>query len=138
MTRYSNPHGLQNGMNLSTAKDILTLSIAAAKNNNFRNVMNAQTHRYYLYRVEESGTVREPKHWDNTNILLAEGWQGIKTGQTNAAGGCLSSLKNGIFIVILNCPDSSTRFRETKRLYNWYIEQGKQLRSTLCSSTDSF
>ena len=25
-SRFSNPHGLQNGMNLSTAKDIVTLS----------------------------------------------------------------------------------------------------------------
>ena len=30
------------------------------------------------------------------------GWQGLKTGQTPAAGCCLASVKNGIFIVLLN------------------------------------
>jgi len=40
MTRFSNPHGLQNAMNISTAKDILTLSIYCSKNKNFRKIMN--------------------------------------------------------------------------------------------------
>jgi len=31
-TRFSNPHGLQNAMNTSSAKDIIKLSIAASKN----------------------------------------------------------------------------------------------------------
>jgi D-alanyl-D-alanine carboxypeptidase len=74
MTRYSNPHGLQNAMNLSTAKDILTLSVEAAKNREFKRVMNARIHRYYLYRVEESRTMRELKMWENKNVLLGEGW----------------------------------------------------------------
>lgn len=44
--------------------------------------------------------------WINTNILLKKGWEGVKTGQTGAAGSCLSSLKDGIFIVVLNCKDN--------------------------------
>lgn len=40
MSRFSNPHGLQNAMNTSTAKDILTLSMYASKNNKFKEIMN--------------------------------------------------------------------------------------------------
>jgi hypothetical protein len=42
------------------------------------------------------------KRWYNTNVLLRKGWEGIKTGQTISAGCCLSSLKDEIYIVVLN------------------------------------
>ena len=35
-TRFSNPHGLQNAFNTSTAKDILTLAMYASENKTFR------------------------------------------------------------------------------------------------------
>jgi hypothetical protein len=43
------------------------------------------------------------KRWKNTNKLLNKGWEGVKTGMTIPAGGCLASLKKGIIIVVLNC-----------------------------------
>lgn len=46
-TTFSNPHGLQNAMNTSSPKDILTLSMYASKNQYFRKIMNADTVRYY-------------------------------------------------------------------------------------------
>ena len=50
------------------------------------------------------------RSWWNTNVLLKKGWEGIKTGQTGAAGSCLASVKKGIFIVVLNCKDNEARF----------------------------
>lgn len=58
--------------------------------------------------------------WRNTNKLLMEGWEGIKTGQTNNAGACLSSTREGVFIVVLNSENSEKRFEDTVNLYNWY------------------
>jgi D-alanyl-D-alanine carboxypeptidase len=136
-TRFSNPHGLQNAMNISTAKDVLTLSIHASKNTKFRKIMNTESHRCYQYH-DESRIQKDLKIWENTNILLKEGWEGIKTGQTVTAGNCLASLKDGVYIVVLNCPDSSKRFTETKRLFNWYSEKMHELTSTLNSSSESF
>lgn len=52
--------------------------------------------------------------------MLSEGWQGIKTGQTNNAGACLSSVKNGVFIVVLNSLNCDKRFDDTVALYDWY------------------
>jgi D-alanyl-D-alanine carboxypeptidase len=46
----------------------------------------------------------------NTNLLLKDGWEGVKTGQTTAAGNCLASVKDSIYIVVLNCPDHLKRF----------------------------
>ena len=45
-TRFSNPHGLQNALNISSAKDILTLSVYASQNPFFRKVMNKEMKRY--------------------------------------------------------------------------------------------
>jgi D-alanyl-D-alanine carboxypeptidase len=42
---------------------------------------------------------------------LKKEFEGVKTGQTITAGNCLSSLKNGIFIVVLNCKTNEGRFK---------------------------
>lgn len=65
------------------------------------------------------------KRWWNTNKLLEKDWEGVKTGQTTSAGGCLASLKNGIFIVVLNSSNSDTRFSDTEQIYRWYTELKK-------------
>ena len=46
LTRFSNPHGLQNAMNVSSAKDIMLLSVYASQNRTFRQVMNKDMKRY--------------------------------------------------------------------------------------------
>ena len=48
-TRFSNPHGLQNALNISTAKDILTLAMYAAEDKVFREIMSTDVHRCYNY-----------------------------------------------------------------------------------------
>lgn len=53
------------------------------------------------------------KRWKNTNRLIDYGWEGVKTGHTNSAGCCLASLKNGIFIIVLNSSTTDTRFDDT-------------------------
>jgi D-alanyl-D-alanine carboxypeptidase len=55
--------------------------------------------------------------------LLLKGWSGVKTGQTGAAGGCLCSLKEGIFIIVLNSESAETRFTDIEKIFNWYKEQ---------------
>lgn len=39
---FSNPHGLANAMNISSAKDILKLSIFACKNKQFKKIANSR------------------------------------------------------------------------------------------------
>lgn len=90
-TGFSNPHGLPNALNTSSAKDIIKLSRYCAKNKLFKEIMNSQTYPYSLFQ--------EPEHleltgvWKNTNRLLERGWEGVKTGYTISAGNCLASIK---------------------------------------------
>ena len=61
----------------------------------------------YKFRIEINPKLkygkRIKKTWWNTNNLLKKGWEGVTTGQTLPAGNCLSSLKDDVFIVVLNC-----------------------------------
>lgn len=54
LTQFSNPHGLQNAMNVSCPKDLIKLSCYAAKNSTFRRIMNTQSHKYEYIQVVDS------------------------------------------------------------------------------------
>lgn len=91
-TWFSNPHGLANAFNTSSARDMVILSRFAAKKSIFRNLMNAKEYRYKVYEDDEGHMIRYGL-WKNTNRLLHKGWEGVKTGITQAAGSCLASLR---------------------------------------------
>lgn len=63
--------------------------------------------------------------WKNTNTMLKSypGTIGGKTGWTGAAGGCLVAVvkRNGhtLISIILNSPNETTRFTDSKALLNW-------------------
>ena len=65
-------------------------------------------------------TVYCTKVWTNTNKLLGLGWEGVKTGNTNPAGSCLASFRDGLFIVVLNSASREARFDDTVMLWEWY------------------
>lgn len=119
-TYYSNPHGLCDKMNRSTAGDIAKLVAHAMKNPLFRQVVKQQT--YSCVIEQRDGTNREAT-WENTNKLLAEGWEGAKTGITSAAGPCFSGYVNvdgkSYIVVVLGCESMDARWGECKRLVNW-------------------
>ena len=45
-SKFSNPHGLQNAMNISTPKDIISLCLYSTANKYFREIMNSENYRY--------------------------------------------------------------------------------------------
>jgi D-alanyl-D-alanine carboxypeptidase len=100
-TVFRNPHGLANILNVSSAKDMLTLSKYCYDNKKFREIMNKEEYKANFYE-DDMEKVHCCKKWVNTNKLLSMGWEGIKTGQTQPAGACLASVKDGIFIIVLN------------------------------------
>ena len=89
-----------NALNLSSAKDMLTLSIYACRNKAFKKI--ASTREHFCSTFADDGH-KAVKRWENTNKLLERGWEGVKTGLTPSAGSCLSSVKDGLYIVVLNC-----------------------------------
>jgi len=59
---------------------------------------------------EEGVQAKGTRTWKNTNRLIDAGWEGMKTGHTPSAGCCLASLKDGVFIVVLNSSSIENRF----------------------------
>ncbi|HEY1186305.1 MAG TPA: serine hydrolase [Gemmata sp.] len=118
-TKYLDPHGL--GLNVASPRDLATLAFTAMKDETFARCV--QTRRHKCTVTDKDGKKREVT-WTNTNRLLEmEGYEGIKTGTTTAAGSCLVSCgtHNGdrVFVVVLGCTSNDSRYTDTRNLYRW-------------------
>ncbi|MBL8793821.1 MAG: D-alanyl-D-alanine carboxypeptidase [Planctomycetia bacterium] len=118
-TKYFDPHG--NGKNHASARDLLTLTWNARQNARFREYV--QTRRHQCEATDDQGGKRAVT-WDNTNRLLGiEGYDGVKTGTTGAAGSCLvSSGHRGddhLLIVVLGATSNDSRYLDTRNLFRW-------------------
>ena len=118
-TVFTNPHGLSNILNVSSAKDMVVLSKYCWDNKIFREIVGCEQYKTYFYQ-DDMANIYCTKVWSNTNKLLGLGWEGLKTGITNPAGSCLASVREGIFIVVLNCANREARFNDTLMLWEWH------------------
>jgi D-alanyl-D-alanine carboxypeptidase len=74
-TSFSNPHGMTTSVNLSSAKDMLLLSIYCYKNPLFMKISSAKTYAAGLLEVQDDPEERAAMfEWHNTNKLLEQGW----------------------------------------------------------------
>lgn len=121
-TRYSNPHGLTEAQHRSSVQDQFRLVSAALKRPLFREVVCTR-HRTCV--VSGPGGYQREVVWTNTNRLLNhEGFQGVKTGTTSAAGACLVTLdvREGreAVAVVFGATSSDARYVDTRNLLRWY------------------
>ncbi len=125
-TAYRQPYG-DGGTDAdrtTTARDLVTLAIAAMKDPLFRQVVGTQKHSAAV----TSGTTKPLKRtvtWENSNKLLKlGGYDGVKTGMTNLAGYCLvaSGEQNGVrlIVVVLGAPTEDVRYAEARNLFRWW------------------
>ncbi len=124
-THYTNPHGLSNPEHLISAADLLRLSAVAMKHPLFRKIVAT---RQFGCQVKSSSGYARNLRWKNTNQLLAvDGYQGIKTGTTSAAGACLVSMGNNsgedLIVVVLGAQSSAARYADTRNLFRWAWSQ---------------
>lgn len=121
-TKFSNPHGLSDKANRSTANDLGRIAYTALKNQSIEKIVS--TERYEGLVTKKNGEVRRPV-WTNTNKLLQKGFSGVKTGTTPTAGFCLSSLlrRNDecIIITVLNAKTTEHRWLESEQLAYWAL-----------------
>jgi D-alanyl-D-alanine carboxypeptidase len=85
-SNFAVAHGMHNDNNYSSAYDIGKLCCFAMDNQDFRDIVIQQN--------RECRSQKFPGHvykWENTNNLLKEGFDGIKTGITPTAGPCLAA-----------------------------------------------
>lgn len=120
-TTYKNPHGLTARGHRSTAGDLLKLAHAALRLPKFREYVNTRQHGCEL---RGTGGYTRNIVWKNTNRLLAiNGYDGVKTGTTSAAGACLvSSARRGddhLLMVVLGATSSDARYVDSRNLYRW-------------------
>jgi D-alanyl-D-alanine carboxypeptidase len=76
-----------------------------------------------IYKENEN-----PYHWVNTNRLLGiDGFSGVKTGITEAAGPCLacSFEKDGHFLIVILLQSKSmeARWEEAQQLIDWAVQR---------------
>ncbi|MCA9193422.1 MAG: serine hydrolase [Planctomycetales bacterium] len=124
-THFANPHGLPDPAALSSARDLSRLATLAMRDENFRRYVS--TPKYGCQVLGPDGNTRNHR-WDTTNQLLGiDGYIGIKTGTTRAAGACL--VASGQFenreciVVVLGCSDSDARYRDARNLMFWAWQQ---------------
>ena len=124
-TRFANPHGLTAEGHHTTASDLLRLVHEAMQMPRFRDYVSTRQHGSTL--TGKSGSQRNVV-WKNTNRLLGiEGYLGVKTGTTSAAGACLvSSAQRGdrqLLMVVLGSSSSDARYTDSRNLYRWAWQQ---------------
>ncbi len=120
-TRFANPHGLPAEGHRSSARDLARLARAALADPTFAAVV--ATPRRGATLVDGRGHARNVA-WSNTNKLLdIEGYDGVKTGTTNAAGACLvASGRRGdghLIVVVLGATAPDARYSDARNLFRW-------------------
>ena len=119
-THFNNPNGLPDPAHYSTARDMAKICAYAMRREDFRELVGS--------RYGVSHWLIPAGRWvemENTNKLLATyyGADGIKTGWTRAAGGCLaaSASRDGmrLIAVVMHSTDSDTRFDDAKKLLDY-------------------
>ena len=124
-THFSNPHGLTARWHYTTARDMSKIAAYAMKNQDFRSMVGAKNS--VIHWVSPASKTYKA---DNTNKLLGSyaGANGIKTGWTNAAKGCLAAAakRNDVELIaiILKSPDSDLRFADAKKLLDYGFSVG--------------
>lgn len=119
-THFNNPHGLTDPNHYTTARDLAKIAAYAYQNPKFRKVVSTKEQEIHWTVPADRKDI-----FGSTNRLL---WNydditGIKTGYTEAAGGCLvaSAQKNGttLIAVVLQTDDSRSRFTESRALLDY-------------------
>jgi serine-type D-Ala-D-Ala carboxypeptidase (penicillin-binding protein 5/6) len=120
-THFVNPNGLPAPGHLSSARDLAKLARVALAEPIFAQTVSTQKHGCTL--VDAKGQRRNVV-WTNTNRLLdTEGYDGVKTGTTRAAGECLvaSGRRGGdhLIVVILGASSTEARYADARNLFRW-------------------
>ena len=126
-THFSNPHGLTAKWHYSTARDMAKIAAYCMKNQDFRNLVNNQK-SVIRWHSPSNRTYQS----ETTNELLGryQGANGIKTGWTNAARGCVAaSARRGdveLIAVVMKSKDHDTRFADARKLLDYGFSVGGQ------------
>ena len=127
-SHFENPNGLPAANHYSTAADMARIAVHCLKNDDFRKIVETRrTSIHWIYPKDKWAEL------NNTNELLGKykGANGIKTGWTQAAGGCLAaSAKRGeleLVAVVMRSTNQDTRFDDATTLLNYGFERVRMI-----------
>ena len=120
-SHFVNTHGLTAPGHRSSARDLARMAREGLADPVFADCVGTARRGGTLAAVD--GTTRNVI-WTNTNQLLkTEGYDGVKTGTTNAAGMCLvASGRRGddhLIVVLLGGDSSAARYADARNLFRW-------------------
>jgi D-alanyl-D-alanine carboxypeptidase (penicillin-binding protein 5/6) len=126
-TSYKNTHGLTAEGHHSSARDLIVLAHTALRLPRFGEYVSTRQRGCAL--VGPGGYKRNVV-WKNTNRLLPiDGYRGVKTGTTSAAGACLVSSghrsDDHLLVVVLGSTSSDARYVDTRNLFRWAWRERK-------------
>ena len=137
-THFVNPNGLPDANHYSTARDMAKIAAYCMENKKFAGIVAIEKAVIHYVLPQDKIAVAE-----NTNELLADydGAIGIKTGWTNAAGGCLAAAakRRGVKLiaVVLGAPDTDSRFDDARKLLDYGFAHVKMHRGVSASRTQT-
>lgn len=120
-THLTNTHGMTEVEHYMSAADLAVLAREAMRFELFRKIVST---RQYGAELTSKDGYRRNILWRNTNRLLKyEGFSGIKTGTTSAAGACLVGYgvrgKTSLIAVVLGASSSDARYADIQNLFRW-------------------
>ncbi len=122
-THFVNPHGLPDDKHLSSAADLAILARAAWQLPLMREIVQTRLRGAKVHGAD--GSTRNLR-WANTNRLLSqEGFLGMKTGTTTAAGACLIAVgmaadgRSETIVVVLGSSSSAARYVDARNVFAW-------------------
>ncbi|KAL4434975.1 hypothetical protein ABPG74_017731 [Tetrahymena malaccensis] len=132
-TKFSNPHGLHDKVNVSSAKDMAYLAREVIKEDKFTlSLCQAKSYQFEV-KNQIDNTCRQISLLNTNKLLEQPGYFGMKTGYTTQAGGCLASLFKQydkimaltveVVIIVLKSESMEDRFIDTQLLVDWYFRQ---------------
>ncbi|HEU5118312.1 MAG TPA: D-alanyl-D-alanine carboxypeptidase, partial [Isosphaeraceae bacterium] len=124
-THFANTHGLTAEGHHTSARDLASLAAKCLQDPLFAKVVSTSRRGCTLRGPDKS---TRNVVWENTNNLLGiEGYTGVKTGTTSAAGACLvASGERGDtsrIVVILGASSSPGRYVDARNLFRWAWQQ---------------
>ncbi len=122
---FENPNGLTAPNHKTSPRDLAKLTYQAMQHEIFRTIVGTVQHGV---TVEGPGGYQRNLVWRNTNRLLrTEGYRGVKTGTTRAAGSCLVSHgtrgDQSLLVVVLGSSSTDARYADSRNLYRWAWKQ---------------
>jgi D-alanyl-D-alanine carboxypeptidase (penicillin-binding protein 5/6) len=120
-SHFANTHGLTAPGHQASARDLARLASIALKDPGFAKVVATPTRGCAL---TDANGQRRNVVWTNTNKLLStEGYHGVKTGTTSAAGNCLVASgrlgEDELIVVVLGGSSADGRYADARNLFRW-------------------